>query len=83
MDIREVRAFEVTSHASEDLGKFFLGYGIPDTIVFYLSQHNITGSTKNASNLSRSFNSFLMVVVQARSIKFSFADQAKPPLFLG
>jgi hypothetical protein len=81
MDIREVRAFEVTSHTAQNFWELFLGYGIPDTVVFDLSQHHITGPTKYASNLSRTLNSFLMMVVQARGIKFSFADQAKPPLF--
>ena len=81
MDIRKVRTFEVTSHTAQNFREFFLGYGIPDTVVFDFSQHHITGATKHASDLSRTLNSFLMMVVQARGIKFSSADQAKTPLF--
>lgn len=83
MDVGEVWPFEVTSHAAKDLGQLFLGYGISDTVVLNLSQHDITRPTKDPSNLARALNSFLMMVVQARSIKFSFADQAESPLFLG
>jgi len=83
MDVGEVWPFEVTSHAAKDLGQLFLGYRVPDAVVFNLAQHNITGSAKDASNLPSTLDSFLMMVVQARSIKFSFADQAESPLFLG